>query len=91
VLRVGSGEPLGGEGDEGALVLHRLDAHRGRQWGHLAAQPRDIATALGASAVEGVYPSRLKLPAKVRLFVDAMAALAKPMVPPRGGSRRRRS
>jgi DNA-binding transcriptional LysR family regulator len=32
-------------------------------------------------AIHVVYPSRLKLPAKVRLFVDAVAALAEPGLP----------
>ncbi|WP_163998752.1 LysR family transcriptional regulator [Pyxidicoccus caerfyrddinensis] len=32
----------------------------------------------GLRAIHVVYPSRLKLPAKVRLFVDAVAALAEP-------------
>ena len=38
-----------------------------------------------------VYPSRLNLPAKVRLFVDALATLAEPGGPPPGGSRRKRA
>jgi DNA-binding transcriptional LysR family regulator len=38
-----------------------------------------------------IYPSRLNLPAKVRLFVDALATLAEPMPPPPRGSRRKRS
>ncbi|NMO19866.1 LysR family transcriptional regulator [Pyxidicoccus fallax] len=42
-------------------------------------------------AIHVVYPSRLKLPAKVRLFVDAMAPLTEPMVSLHGGSRRKRS
>lgn len=42
-------------------------------------------------AIHVVYPSRLNLPAKVRLFVDAMATLAEPESPPRGGPRRKRS
>jgi L-ascorbate metabolism protein UlaG (beta-lactamase superfamily) len=33
-----------------------------------------------------VYPSRLNLPAKVRLFVDAMGTLAEPMLPLHSGS-----
>ncbi len=43
--------------------------------------------------IHAVYPSRLNLPAKVRLFVDALAALTEPMPPPpqRGGARRKRS
>ncbi|NTX52076.1 LysR family transcriptional regulator [Myxococcus sp. CA039A] len=42
-------------------------------------------------AIHAVYPSRLNLPAKVRLFVDAMATLAEPTVPPHKGPRRKRS
>ncbi|KFE64849.1 LysR family transcriptional regulator [Hyalangium minutum] len=42
-------------------------------------------------AIHVVYPSRLNLPAKVRVFVDAVAALAEPVLPLRGGSRRKRS
>ena len=42
-------------------------------------------------ALHVVYPSRLNLPAKVRLFVDAMATLAEPMLPLHSGSRRKRS
>ena len=38
-----------------------------------------------------IYPSRLNLPAKVRLFVDAMATLVEPMLPLHGASRRKRS
>jgi len=43
--------------------------------------------------IHAVYPSRMNLPAKVRLFVDALAALTEPMPPPprRGGARRKRS
>ncbi|XXF77878.1 LysR family transcriptional regulator [Myxococcaceae bacterium GXIMD 01537] len=41
-------------------------------------------------AIHVVYPSRLKLPAKVRLFVDALATLAEPALTPHGGSRRKR-
>ncbi|WP_245814490.1 LysR family transcriptional regulator [Cystobacter ferrugineus] len=37
-----------------------------------------------------VYPSRLNLPSKVRLFVDALATLTEPVSPPhRGGARRK--
>ncbi|WPB75334.1 LysR family transcriptional regulator [Archangium violaceum] len=42
-------------------------------------------------AIHAVYPSRLNLPAKVRLFVDALATLAEPMPPLHSGSRRKRS
>jgi DNA-binding transcriptional LysR family regulator len=42
-------------------------------------------------AIHVVYPSRLNLPAKVRLFVDAMAKLTEPMVALHSGPRRRRS
>ena len=42
-------------------------------------------------AIHVVYPSRLNLPAKVRLFVDALAALTEPMVSLHGGSRRKRA
>ncbi|MCY1015903.1 LysR family transcriptional regulator [Pyxidicoccus sp. MSG2] len=38
-------------------------------------------------AIHVVYPSRMNLPAKVRLFVDALATLAEPALPLRGGSR----
>jgi DNA-binding transcriptional LysR family regulator len=41
-------------------------------------------------AIHVVYPSRLNLPAKVRLFVDAMATLTEPMPPPHNGPRRKR-
>lgn len=41
--------------------------------------------------IHAVYPSRLNLPAKVRLFVDALATLAEPTVPLHSGSRRKRS
>ena len=43
--------------------------------------------------IHAVYPSRMNLPAKVRLFVDALAALTEPMPSPprRGGARRKRS
>lgn len=41
--------------------------------------------------IHAVYPSRLNLPAKVRLFVDALATLAEPMPPRASGSRRKRS
>ncbi len=39
-------------------------------------------------SVYAVYPSRRHLPAKVRLFVDALAALVKPMLPLNPGARR---
>jgi DNA-binding transcriptional LysR family regulator len=42
-------------------------------------------------AIHVVYPSRLNLPAKTRLFVDALATLAEPMLPPHSGPRRKRS
>ncbi|WNG55093.1 LysR family transcriptional regulator [Archangium gephyra] len=42
-------------------------------------------------AIHAVYPSRLNLPAKVRLFVDAVATLAEPMLPLHSGARRKRS
>ena len=42
-------------------------------------------------AIHVVYPSRLNLPAKVRLFVDALATLAEPMLPLHSGLRRKRS
>ncbi len=42
-------------------------------------------------AIHVVYPSRVKLPAKVRLFVDAMATLTEPGLPLHSGSRRKRS
>jgi DNA-binding transcriptional LysR family regulator len=48
--------------------------------------PRSVAL----RAIHVVYPSRLNLPAKVRLFVDAMATLAEPMPPPHNGPRRKR-
>lgn len=38
-----------------------------------------------------IYPSRASLPAKVRLFVDAVATMVEPASPLRGGSRRKRS
>jgi DNA-binding transcriptional LysR family regulator len=41
-------------------------------------------------AIHVVYPSRLNLPAKVRLFVDALATLAEPMLPLHSGPRRKR-
>src|SRR5712692_3469354 len=41
--------------------------------------------------IYAVYPSRLNVPAKVRLFVDALATLVEPMLPLRGTSRRKRS
>ncbi len=41
-------------------------------------------------AIHVVYPSRLNLPAKVRLFVDALATLSEPMLPLHSGSRRKR-
>jgi len=41
--------------------------------------------------IYAVYPSRLNLPAKVRLFVDALATLVEPMLPLHGTSRRKRS
>jgi DNA-binding transcriptional LysR family regulator len=41
-------------------------------------------------AIHVVYPSRLNLPAKVRLFVDAMATLVEPLPLPHNGPRRRR-
>lgn len=42
-------------------------------------------------AIHVVYPSRVNLPSKVRLFVDALAVLAEPMLPLHSGSRRKRS
>ncbi|MFP2923933.1 LysR family transcriptional regulator [Pyxidicoccus sp. 3LG] len=42
-------------------------------------------------AVHAVYPSRLNLPTKVRLFVETLAARVEPMLPLHGGARRRRS
>lgn len=42
-------------------------------------------------SVYALYPSRLNLPARVRLFVDAMATLVEPMLPLHGPSRRKRS
>ncbi|WP_224364264.1 LysR family transcriptional regulator [Hyalangium versicolor] len=42
-------------------------------------------------AIHVVYPSRLNLPAKVRLFVDVLATLFEPVPPVRSGSRRKRS
>ena len=41
-------------------------------------------------AIHVVYLSRLNLPTKVRLFVDALATLAEPMVPPHSSPRRKR-
>ena len=41
-------------------------------------------------AIHVLYPSRLNLPAKVRLFVDALATLTEPVLPPPSGSRRKR-
>lgn len=41
-------------------------------------------------AIHVVYPSRLNLPAKVRLFVDALATLAESMLPLHSGPRRKR-
>ncbi|MET0404969.1 MAG: LysR family transcriptional regulator [Cystobacter sp.] len=41
-------------------------------------------------AIHVVYPSRLNLPSKVRLFVDALATLAEPALPPHNGARRKR-
>lgn len=41
--------------------------------------------------VYALYPSRLNLPARVRLFVDAMATLVEPMLPLHGPSPRKRS
>ncbi|MCP3165603.1 LysR family transcriptional regulator [Myxococcus qinghaiensis] len=41
--------------------------------------------------VYALYPSRLNLPARVRLFVDAMATLVEPMLSLHGPSRRKRS
>ncbi|QSQ23746.1 LysR family transcriptional regulator [Pyxidicoccus parkwayensis] len=42
-------------------------------------------------AIHAVYPSRVNLPAKVRVFVDALATLVEPMLPLHGGTRRKRS
>ncbi|WP_075009332.1 LysR family transcriptional regulator [Stigmatella aurantiaca] len=42
-------------------------------------------------AIHVVYPSRVSLPSKVRLFVDALATLAEPRGPLPSGSRRKRS
>lgn len=42
-------------------------------------------------AIHVVYPSRLNLPAKVRLFVGALATLAEPMLPLHSGPQRKRS
>ncbi|WP_245591886.1 LysR family transcriptional regulator [Cystobacter fuscus] len=42
-------------------------------------------------AFHAVYPSRSSLPAKVRLFVDALATQVPPMLPLHEGSRRRRT
>lgn len=41
-------------------------------------------------AIHVVYPSRLNLPTKVRLFVDALATLAEPPPPPHNRPRRKR-
>jgi DNA-binding transcriptional LysR family regulator len=41
-------------------------------------------------AIHVVYPSRLNLPAKVRLFVDALTPLAEPMLPLHSGPWRKR-
>ncbi|WP_225411640.1 LysR family transcriptional regulator [Stigmatella hybrida] len=41
--------------------------------------------------IHAVYPSRVSLPSKVRLFVDALATLTEPRGPLPSGSRRKRS
>ncbi|RKH20358.1 LysR family transcriptional regulator [Corallococcus praedator] len=42
-------------------------------------------------SVHAVYPSRLNLPTKVRLFVETLATRVAPMLPLHGAARRRRS
>lgn len=66
-------------------LLCRDAVHEGRLKVLFGPQPAMLRT------VSAIYPSRLNLPARVRLFVDALATLVDPMLPLHGPPRRKRS